>query len=34
MKKCLISALVIAGLVCAAIQIMPDIKRYLRIRSM
>ncbi|MFI6846221.1 DUF6893 family small protein [Kitasatospora sp. NPDC050467] len=34
MKKCLIGTLAATGLVWLAIQVMPDIKRYLRIRCM
>ncbi|MDH6141871.1 DUF6893 family small protein [Kitasatospora acidiphila] len=34
MTKCVFKALVVAGLAWAAVQLAPDVKRYLRIRAM
>jgi hypothetical protein len=34
MMKCLLKAFVVIGLAWAAVQVAPDVKRYLRIRSM
>ncbi|WP_372495761.1 DUF6893 family small protein [Kitasatospora humi] len=34
MMKCTLKALIVAGLAWAAVQLAPEVKRYLRIRAM